>query len=144
MSEPAPEIVMGPNGVYWRRFPGPPNPHSAPMPGAWLSMPPTSDDNDPLLTPVAVYRLAGWEDVNGDLHPTREGASQPDTRTFDGEMDGDLELWLGHAFESWLPSREGLVIRTPDGEVEVFAGTVLIRRPDGTISTWKLPEGDAS
>lgn len=55
--EPAPEVVMAPTGVYWRRYTG------------HLSMPPVSDDNDPVLTPLAVYRLVGWEDHDGNFHP---------------------------------------------------------------------------
>lgn len=61
--KPTPEVVMAPTGVYWRR-----------EANGWLSMPPVSDDNDMLLTPLAVYRLVGWEDVNGAIHPTREEA----------------------------------------------------------------------
>lgn len=56
LPEPAPEIVMAANGVYWRRYPG------------HLSMVPVSDDNDPVLTPTAVYRLVGWEDHDGSFH----------------------------------------------------------------------------
>jgi hypothetical protein len=55
LPEPAPEIVMEATGIYWRRYPGS------------LSMVPTSDSNDPILSPLAVYRLVGWEDHDGTL-----------------------------------------------------------------------------
>lgn len=55
---PAPEVIMEPTGVYWRRYPN-----------GVLSMTPTMDSNDPTLTPLAVYRLVGWEDSDGVLHP---------------------------------------------------------------------------
>lgn len=47
---------MAANGVYWRRYPG------------HLSMVPVSDDNDPVIGPLAVYRLVGYEDHKGVLH----------------------------------------------------------------------------
>lgn len=56
LPEPAPEIVMAANGIYWRRYPD------------HLSMVPTGDDNDPVLTPLAVYRLVGYEDHEGTFH----------------------------------------------------------------------------
>lgn len=45
--EPAPEIVMDPRGIYWRRYPD------------MLSMVPVSADNDPLREPLVVYRPVG-------------------------------------------------------------------------------------
>jgi hypothetical protein len=62
LPEPAPEIVMAASGVYWRRYPDS------------VSMVPVSDDNDPVLTPVAVYRLVGWEDHDGSFHSTNAGS----------------------------------------------------------------------
>lgn len=87
--EPAPEIIMAANGVYWRRyvekcpscFSGRPK-WAGTMPAPpcgncggtgqkeHLSMVPTSDDNDPVLTPFAVYRLVGHEDHEGTFTPT--------------------------------------------------------------------------
>lgn len=64
LPEPAPEIVMAANGVYWRRY------------ADTVSMVPVSDDNDPLLTPVAVYRLAGWEDHEGTFHAVASTGEQ--------------------------------------------------------------------
>lgn len=54
LPEPAPEVVMDANGAYWRRYPD------------HLSMPPVSDDNDPLAQPVAVYRFVGWEEATDE------------------------------------------------------------------------------
>lgn len=65
LPEPAPEIIMAANGVYWRRYPDS------------LSMVPVSTDNDPLLSPVAVYQLVGWEDHEGEFH---EIGASGDTR----------------------------------------------------------------
>ena len=49
---------------------------------------------------------------------------------FGGEPSAGLELWLGSAFETWLPSKRMLAIRMPDGERLVRAGSV-IRKVDG-------------
>jgi hypothetical protein len=57
LPDPAPEIIMAANGVYWRRY----------SPDA-LSMVPVSDDNDPVIGPLAVYKLVGYEDHHGELH----------------------------------------------------------------------------
>lgn len=43
-------------------------------------------------------------------------------RQFDGEMTSEFELWLGDAFETWLPSTRQVVIRTPNGERIVNEG----------------------
>lgn len=45
------------------------------------------------------------------LKKTTDGGS----RLFDGEMTADLELWLGDAFESWVPSMRQLIVRDPSG-----------------------------
>ena len=55
----------------------------------------------------------------------------PETRLFDGEMSADLELWLGDAFESWLPSTRQLIVRSPDGERTVDAGQWITQ--DGRV-----------
>ena len=65
LPEPAPEIIMAANGVYWRRYPDA------------LSMVPVSDDNDPVLTPTAVYQLVGWEDEAGEFRCTEHGELRP-------------------------------------------------------------------
>lgn len=64
MPEPAPEIIMAANGIYWRRYEDS------------LSMVPTSTDNDPVLTPYAVYRIVGHEDHEGNFTPV-DPASVP-------------------------------------------------------------------
>lgn len=93
LPEPAPEVVMAANGVYWRRYvedcqscwggrpkwagtmPAPPcGACDGRGKRACLSMVPISDDNDPVLTPVAVYRLVGWEDHDGTFHEAPSGA----------------------------------------------------------------------
>lgn len=55
---------------------------------------------------------------------------------FDGDPDvvRDLELWLGRAFETWLPSRDQLVFHVAKGraEVTVGAGDWVIAEPDGS------------
>lgn len=56
LTQPAPEIIMEASGFYWRRY------------GDNVSMPPTTDSNDPTLTPFAVYRYVGWEDHDGTFH----------------------------------------------------------------------------
>lgn len=43
-------------------------------------------------------------------------------RRFDGEMSSEFELWLGDAFETWLPSTRQVAIRTPQGERIVNEG----------------------
>jgi hypothetical protein len=46
---------------------------------------------------------------------------------FTGEMDAEIERWLGDAFNSWLPSRRALEVRTHEGFIVAFAGDYLIR-----------------
>jgi len=46
-------------------------------------------------------------------------------RTFDGEMSSEFELWLGEAFNSWLPSRRAVEVRTEDGMWSVFEGDTI-------------------
>ena len=46
---------------------------------------------------------------------------------FDGDPDSELELWLGDAFESWIPSEAKLVFHTLTGEVTVQEGTWVIK-----------------
>lgn len=53
---------MAANGIYWRRY------------GDTVSLVPASTDNDPLLTPFAVYRLIGWEDHDGTFTAIGEEA----------------------------------------------------------------------
>lgn len=57
-----------------------------------------------------------------------------EARRFAGEPDGDLELWLGDAFETWLPSRRQLVFHIAKGgsEATIDAGDWVIAEPDGT------------
>lgn len=43
-------------------------------------------------------------------------------RRFDGEMSAELEMWLGDAFESWLPSTRQVLVRSPQGERAVSEG----------------------
>lgn len=56
LPQPAPEVIMAANGVYWRRY------------SDALSMVPVSDDNDPVLTPVVIYKPLGYEDHEGRRH----------------------------------------------------------------------------
>jgi hypothetical protein len=65
--QPAPEIIMAANGVYWRRFSHGLHPESG-LTEPMLSMVPVSDDNDPVIGPLAVYRVVGWEDHDGSFH----------------------------------------------------------------------------
>jgi hypothetical protein len=70
LPEPAPEIIMAANGVYWRRYAG-----ENEIPGAggpMVSMVPVSTDNDVVMTPYAVYALVGWEDHSGAFHMVGE------------------------------------------------------------------------
>lgn len=71
LPEPAPEIIMAANGVYWRRYP------------THLSMVPVSDDNDPTMTPFAVYRLVGWEDHDGTFHASDDARTADDPQAPD-------------------------------------------------------------
>lgn len=57
---------MAANGVYWRRYP------------EHLSMVPTSDDNDPVIGPLAVYKLVGYEDHEGTLTLVPEAQAELD------------------------------------------------------------------
>lgn len=50
-----------------------------------------------------------------------------EARQFTGEPDAELELWLGDWFESWVPSRRELVIRTLESnEFTASAGDWII------------------
>ena len=68
--------------------------------------------------------------VEGD--PGDSMASKTGKRQFSGDIDIVLELWLGDAFESWLPSKRQLVIRTPN-EVTVSEGEWIARAASGEI-----------
>lgn len=61
---------------------------------------------------------------------------------FDGAPSEYGELWLGEAFQSWMPSARQLVIRTHTGEeATVPAGTLLVKLfPD----TWPVVWAEAS
>lgn len=51
------------------------------------------------------------------------------------EPDAGLELWLGDAFETWLPSRNAVVFhigKNDDHEATVQAGGWIIAEPDGS------------
>lgn len=50
------------------------------------------------------------------------------------EPDAGLELWLGDAFETWLPSRGAVVFhvaKNGNREAEVSHGDWIIAEPDG-------------
>lgn len=66
------------------------------------------------------------------------GALQLETRGFEGKMDGDLELWLGDAFESWLPEKDSnearLLIHLQDvGEIELYGGARITKVINGPV-----------
>lgn len=50
-----------------------------------------------------------------------------EARQFDGEPSAEFELWLGDAFETWLPSQHALVIKRAGVEHEAVAGDWVIR-----------------
>jgi len=50
---------------------------------------------------------------------------------WDGEMNGELELWLGDSFNSWLPSKRRLEIRTLEGIITASPGDYIIRGVKG-------------
>lgn len=50
---------------------------------------------------------------------------------FDGEMSSEVELWLGEAFNSWLPSRRGLEVKTSEGLTTVREGDFVVRDAEG-------------
>lgn len=54
-----------------------------------------------------------------------------DAMTFTGEMDDDIELWLGSSFNSWLPSQQKLEIITLEGIITASAGDYVIRGVQG-------------
>lgn len=60
-------------------------------------------------------------------------------RTFTGEMDAEVELWLGEAFESWLPSARQLLIKINGFEVRVVPGQRLVKLPDGEVLVSSSP-----
>lgn len=45
-----------------------------------------------------------------------------EARHFTGEPDSELELWLGDSFETWLPSKRQLVIRTVEPNEHTASG----------------------
>ncbi len=55
-------------------------------------------------------------------------------RQFRGEPDSEIEVWLGDAFESWLPSARELLLRQADGEnVRVQAEQWMVKTPYGIV-----------
>lgn len=57
---PVPEVVMDLTGIYWRRYPD--------GRGDWLyGMLPVSDNADPVIGPLAVFRRVGTEGHDGVL-----------------------------------------------------------------------------
>jgi hypothetical protein len=70
LNEPAPEIIMAANGVYWRRYQGKHEIRGSG--GPMLSIVPVSTDNDVVMTPYAIYALVGWEDHDGTFHPVEK------------------------------------------------------------------------
>ncbi len=57
---------------------------------------------------------------------------------FSGDPDGDLELWLGDWFETWLPSKRQLVIRTLESnEHTASAGDYVIKGVQGEFYACK-------
>jgi len=51
-----------------------------------------------------------------------------EARLFDGKPDGEIELWLGKWFESWVPSKRELIIRTLESnEHTASAGDYIIK-----------------
>ena len=56
----------------------------------------------------------------------RKRPVEVEARRFTGEMDGEIELWLGTYFESWLPSQRQLLIRTLEGEMTASEGDWII------------------
>lgn len=57
---------------------------------------------------------------------------------FTGEPSDELELWLGDWFESWIPSREQLVIRTLESnEHTASAGDWIIKGVQGEFYACK-------
>jgi hypothetical protein len=52
---------------------------------------------------------------------------------WDGQPDSGLERWMGDAFESWIPSKRQLAIRTLEGEHIISAGDWIIRGVEGEI-----------
>lgn len=56
---------------------------------------------------------------------------------FDGQMDGDVELWLDRAFETWLPSTNQLEVHTVTGRVIVGAGDWIVRDATGAVRVFR-------
>lgn len=42
-----------------------------------------------------------------------------------------LETWLGEAFESWVPSKQQVIIRTLEGPITASAGDWIIKGTKG-------------
>ena len=59
---------------------------------------------------------------------------------FTGEPSDEIEVWLGDAFESWLPSRSMLAIRSGGVEKYAYVGNWIIKGYDGGVhvftETW--------
>jgi hypothetical protein len=73
-----------------------------------------------------------------------------EARRFTGEPDADLERWIGDQFESWVPSKRQLVIRTREGDMFGSAGDWIIQgvagefyacKPDIFAETYEPVEG---
>lgn len=56
-----------------------------------------------------------------------------EVRIFSGEPDPDLELWLGDAFESWLPGTNELLVISDGVETRVRSGYRLIKLDAETV-----------
>jgi hypothetical protein len=67
--------------------------------------------------------------------------TENECRLFTGEMDADLELWLGEGFNSWLPRRRQLEIYE-SGQIRVVSeGERIMKTPSGF--ELKTPDGAA-
>jgi hypothetical protein len=66
----------------------------------------------------------------GDAYAVRGTVSE--SMYFSGDMDSDIETWLGDALESWVPSRRQLVITIGAGvEMVVEAGRWIFKDANG-------------
>lgn len=52
---------------------------------------------------------------------------QEETLVWNGQPSADVELWLGRAFNSWLPSKQRIEIKVGRGFVLARPGDTIVK-----------------
>lgn len=77
------------------------------------------EPDEPGDIPVTVhFPQHTWRDMGEPRRITVaiEPTDRLNEREYNGEMDAEFELWLGDAFQSWLPSTGRLIVIGPSGQ----------------------------